>query len=126
MCFEILGFDIIIDDQLKAFLLEVNHAPSLNSDTQFDIKNKGDLLRETFKLLGINLANRKDIIQETKNQFEQWQKFGKFKSLSKEEKTVQKDAFRKRFDDYEKECSWFEWIHPLNIHPWFHEWLAYA
>ncbi len=44
MCFEILGFDLIIDDNLKVYLLEVNHAPSLNSDTKFDIKNKGDLL----------------------------------------------------------------------------------
>lgn len=62
MCFEILGFDVIIDDQLRPFLLEVNHAPSLNSDTQFDIKNKGDLLKETFSLLGIVLDNRNDII----------------------------------------------------------------
>jgi tubulin polyglutamylase TTLL6/13 len=30
MCFEILGFDIIIDDEFKPYLLEVNHAPSFN------------------------------------------------------------------------------------------------
>ncbi len=48
MCFEILGFDILIDDTGKPFLLEVNHAPSLNSDTQFDIKNKTELLKQSF------------------------------------------------------------------------------
>lgn len=62
MCFEILGFDLLIDDLLKVYLLEVNHAPSLNSDTQFDIKNKTDLLKETFQILGINLQNRNEII----------------------------------------------------------------
>lgn len=86
MCFEILGFDILLDDNGKAFLIEVNHAPSLNSDTQFDIKNKTDLLKQSFELLGISLKNRQDIIQETKVQFEKWQKLGKFKLLSNEEK----------------------------------------
>jgi len=39
MCFEILGFDVILDSRRKAdgqpipYLLEVNHAPSFNSDT---------------------------------------------------------------------------------------------
>lgn len=48
MCFEILGFDILIDEDLKPYLLEVNHAPSFNSDTPFDKKNKGDLLKGVF------------------------------------------------------------------------------
>lgn len=57
MCFEILGFDILINNKLKPFILEVNHAPSLNSDTEFDKKNKGDLLRCVFNLINANLTN---------------------------------------------------------------------
>ena len=42
MCFEILGFDIILDKDCKPFLLEVNHAPSFATDTplDYDIKKK--------------------------------------------------------------------------------------
>ena len=36
MCFELLGFDIIIDKHFKPYLLEVNHAPSFNTDTPLD------------------------------------------------------------------------------------------
>jgi D-alanine-D-alanine ligase-like ATP-grasp enzyme len=36
MCFEILGFDVIINKKGRPILLEVNHAPSFNDDTNLD------------------------------------------------------------------------------------------
>ena len=69
MCFEILGFDVIIDQNLKPYILEVNHAPSLNSDTQYDIKNKTDLLKSVFDLIGVSLDIRNEILELNKNQF---------------------------------------------------------
>jgi tubulin polyglutamylase TTLL6/13 len=36
MCFEILGFDIILDAKGKPYLLEVNHAPSFACDFKID------------------------------------------------------------------------------------------
>ena len=63
MCFEILGFDFIFDENLKVYLLEVNHAPSFNSDTPFDLLNKSTLIYETLKVVGISIKNRKKLIK---------------------------------------------------------------
>jgi tubulin polyglutamylase TTLL6/13 len=51
MCFEILGFDILLDKTGKPWLLEVNHAPSFNCDTALDNQVKRQLLEDTFKIL---------------------------------------------------------------------------
>lgn len=44
MCFEILGFDIFLDQDLKPWVLEVNHAPSFACDTPLDTKIKRGLI----------------------------------------------------------------------------------
>ena len=36
MCFQILGFDIILDKKARPFLLEVNSGPSLHTYTAVD------------------------------------------------------------------------------------------
>ena len=40
LCFQILGFDIMLDSNLKPWLIEVNHAPSLATDSPFDLTLK--------------------------------------------------------------------------------------
>jgi tubulin polyglutamylase TTLL6/13 len=57
-CFEILGFDIFLDEKLSPWLLEVNHSPSFNTDTLLDRVVKTNLLTETMKLLAINPKDR--------------------------------------------------------------------
>lgn len=54
MCFEILGFDIILDNKLKPWLLEINHAPSFGIDTPLDYKIKKELIADTIQLLGLS------------------------------------------------------------------------
>ncbi|CAD8093616.1 unnamed protein product [Paramecium sonneborni] len=51
--FELFGFDILIDEKLKAWLLEVNVSPSLNTQADLDFKIKTKLISDMFHLLGI-------------------------------------------------------------------------
>jgi tubulin polyglutamylase TTLL6/13 len=54
MCFEILGFDIFLDEKLKPWILEVNHAPSFTTDSPLDFKIKKALIADTMRLLNLN------------------------------------------------------------------------
>lgn len=49
-CFELFGFDILLDSNLNPWLLEVNLSPSLNCDSPLDQKIKGDLVAEIFDM----------------------------------------------------------------------------
>lgn len=74
-CFQLLGFDIILTSKLKTKVLEVNHAPSLNSDTPFDFKMKSEMLKNMFELIECSVEVRNNISEKAKNMFE-----GKFKN----------------------------------------------
>ncbi|XP_041351009.1 tubulin polyglutamylase TTLL5-like [Gigantopelta aegis] len=52
-CFELYGFDILIDENLKPWILEVNLSPSLACDTPLDLKIKSNLLCDLFGLAGV-------------------------------------------------------------------------
>jgi len=46
------GFDIIIDHNMRPWLLEVNVGPSLAADSPLDKEVKYSLMTDTFNLLG--------------------------------------------------------------------------
>lgn len=52
-CFEILGFDVLIDENLRPWLLEINLSPSLNTDSNLDLTIKGAMLSEMFTMMGV-------------------------------------------------------------------------
>mmetsp|Transcript_98411 Transcript_98411/g.169262 ORF Transcript_98411/g.169262 Transcript_98411/m.169262 type:complete len:676 (-) Transcript_98411:69-2096(-) len=60
VCFEILGFDFILDSDRRLYLLEVNSAPSLATETALDARVKAQVLQESFSLLGLNPASQDD------------------------------------------------------------------
>ena len=63
MCFEILGFDILIDEKLKPWLIEINHTPSFATDTPLDFKIKKDVIADTIQILGMSYQRRKRLIR---------------------------------------------------------------
>ncbi|CAH8666959.1 unnamed protein product [Dicrocoelium dendriticum] len=52
-CFELYGFDIIVDENLRPWLLEVNLSPSLACDSPLDFKVKSHMLIDLLNLVGI-------------------------------------------------------------------------
>lgn len=54
---ELYGFDILIDEQLKPWVLEVNLSPSLNIDQPLDLKIKSSMLSDLFSLAGLLICN---------------------------------------------------------------------
>ena len=51
--FELYGFDIIIDQNFRAWLLEVNVNPSLHCTSPLDLSIKTDLISDIFNVVGI-------------------------------------------------------------------------
>jgi len=52
-CFEVYGFDILIDDKLSPWLLEVNAYPSITATTKEDYNMKYALLIDTIKVVDL-------------------------------------------------------------------------
>ena len=59
-CFELYGFDILIDSDLKPWLLEVNLSPSLNCEAPIDMKIKSALICDLLNLVGLPATGKID------------------------------------------------------------------
>ena len=70
-CFELFGFDVLVDDNLKPWLLEVNFSPALGNDCPLDIAVKKPMLRDMIQALGFTEA---DVLQTPKKHKGQTQK----------------------------------------------------
>ena len=62
MCFQILGFDIMIDKYFKPWLIEVNQSPSFGTDSPLDYEVKKNVVGDAFKLLNISQEKREQMI----------------------------------------------------------------
>ncbi|KAF5296513.1 hypothetical protein FQR65_LT01502 [Abscondita terminalis] len=54
-CYELFGVDVLLDEQLKTWLLEVNISPSLHSQSPLDEHVKGPMIQTMFNLVQFHL-----------------------------------------------------------------------
>ena len=50
-CFQILGFDILLSEELDPYILEVNYRPSLETDAPYERKMKLAMLSDAMKIM---------------------------------------------------------------------------
>lgn len=67
-CFELLGFDILFDKNLKPYLLEVNHSPSFRTESQVDHKVKSKLIYDTLKMMKVNVRQKHKLMRMKRQQ----------------------------------------------------------
>jgi tubulin polyglutamylase TTLL5 len=49
----LFGFDVLIDDQLEPWLLEVNLSPSLSCDSNLDHRIKSHMIADLLNIAGV-------------------------------------------------------------------------
>eukprot|EP00392_Amoebophrya_sp_AT5.2_P011301 g11376.t1 len=66
-CFEIYGFDVLLDANLKPWLLEVNVSPSLSSSSPLDRRIKTMLLADSLTLVGWKPFDADEVVRDRKH-----------------------------------------------------------
>eukprot|EP00940_MAST-03C_sp_MAST-3C-sp2_P000953 g953.t1 len=59
-CFELFGFDIMLDEELKPWLIECNVSPSLTAKSPLDKRIKGCLIADILHLAGVTPGQKKE------------------------------------------------------------------
>lgn len=60
-CHELFGFDIMLDEKLKPWILEVNISPSLHSNSPLDVAIKGQMIRDLLNLAGFHIPQKEAV-----------------------------------------------------------------
>lgn len=68
-CFEVLGFDIMLDTSGKAWLFEVNHAPSFAGDSPLDREIKSALISSTLTLIDVTNEKKRAFLKQNRQQW---------------------------------------------------------
>ncbi|XP_020853275.2 tubulin polyglutamylase TTLL6 isoform X1 [Phascolarctos cinereus] len=103
-CFEILGFDILLDRKLKPWLLEVNHSPSFSTDSRLDKEVKDSLLYDTLVLINLGACDKKKVLEEARCRAKFLQDI-RSREIRVEELKNYQAAWLEKIERYEKEKS---------------------
>eukprot|EP00041_Stephanoeca_diplocostata_P018459 m.386647 g.386647 ORF g.386647 m.386647 type:complete len:926 (+) comp21019_c0_seq1:200-2977(+) len=71
-CYEILGFDVMLDAAHKAWLIEVNHAPSFRGGSKVDNRIKTSVMRQALRLLNVSEKRKRLLVARTRKEWEKY------------------------------------------------------
>jgi len=80
-CFELLGFDVMLSDTCKPWLLEVNLSPSLATDSPLDRRIKSRLIANMFNMIGVQQYDHKRL-RDKQNTMRRAQSAGRTRPVS--------------------------------------------
>ena len=63
--FQLFGFDVLVDENLRPWLVEVNFSPSLNTDAEIDLDIKGPMIADLLNLAGVRARPKKEMGTKT-------------------------------------------------------------
>lgn len=111
MCFEVLGFDIILDSDLKPWLLEVNHTPSFTTDSEVDTTVKKLIIQHTMSLVNFSTKNKSSSNKSEKNRLK-IKKTLNYKDLKKwKDKQIAKWKFKRDLFEQQQDTGFVK-IYP--------------
>uniref|UniRef100_A0AAV2LDF3 Uncharacterized protein n=1 Tax=Knipowitschia caucasica TaxID=637954 RepID=A0AAV2LDF3_KNICA len=112
-CFEILGFDVLLDHRLRPWLLEVNHSPSFTTDSQLDREVKDALLYDTLDLINLGACDRRKITKEERRRVKDRLQQNRSREARSEELRQCQAASVEQMERYEaKHMGGFKRIYP--------------
>lgn len=77
-CFELFGYDVLIDSDLKPWLIEINLSPSLACESPLDVTIKSNLIADTLNMVGVRKFDRRQESQnKAKNRMKSYMNKGK-------------------------------------------------
>lgn len=127
MAFEVLGFDVMLDENSKPWLLEVNHTPSFTTDTPLDKKIKFKVISDSLEIMNIAYRHRKNYLIRQKAQLKQRAITGKLCKDTKEQRDELVIAAKERRDRFEaKHLNGFTKIYPAEDYEAYEGFIASA
>ena len=117
MCFQILGFDIMIDKNFRPWLIEVNQSPSFATDSPLDYQVKKGVLKDAFNLLNVDQEKREKYLSQRDQKAAERMLTGKTVKFTGQERQTQKqEKIEERilFERMQLNAgSGYELIHPV-------------
>nr|CDS17693.1 tubulin polyglutamylase TTLL13 [Echinococcus granulosus] len=124
-CFEILGFDIMLDRKMRPYVIEVNHSPSFHTDSQLDKEIKEALIWDTLKLANFDAVDRKKCIEEDKRRIRQRLLRRNFGKASREDMNAEMERWAAKALEYENEhLGNFRRIYPCRNNEHYEKYIS--